>query len=389
MDSRTFCIIPWTQVRIDPNGRLFPCCKISPEFERTNINDLENFDQWWNGQALRDLRKNLHHGVAVDLCHRCWNDEAAGKSSLRQEYNKRLSKHADLKRIYHSQDFVAPGLPKSFDLNLSNICNFKCVMCTPRFSSRINAEIHQHASQFTQLGIRSLQDNIDYTWPEKAMFQKLLSEAIPNMRVLELKGGEPLLISNLKELIKKVEHKHLGVISITTNGSVPFDQDFIDELEKFQHIWISVSVDGVHHHGEYIRYGSSWSQTDQTIKQIQKLDNCTFKLNTVLHFYSTATFPGIADYALTNNLDLDILMCYHPDFLHINAMLPVHHARLLQWCQQRLTQHPGCSWLQDTVNFLLTYQFDPKAHQQCRAYTDTLDSVRQNALADIQALFHE
>jgi radical SAM protein with 4Fe4S-binding SPASM domain len=390
MDSKTFCIIPWAHIRIDPNGTLIPCCKISRTFPTQNINTLEDFDRdWWNSQPLRQLRQDLAQGVKTKYCDTCWTDEAAGKSSLRQEYNKRLGKHTPLRDIAKSTSYVNNQLPISLDLNLGNICNFRCMMCGPGLSSRIQTERKQHDSQFQTLAFLPAMPEFDFGWPDKEKFQSLFKQFMPNVKILELKGGEPLLIKDVISTIKSVEDKKNSVIAITTNGSVEFDNDFVDQLQQFQRIWLNVSVDGILEHGEYIRHGSHWPTVHNTIAKISKLPNCTFKISTVLQFYSSLTFPHIANYAIDHGLDMEIHFCHEPDFLSIHAMLPEHHAQFQQFIHGQTQQYPDVQWLETVKRFLATYQFDPVLHDQCREYTKVLDSVRHNALASVQALFRD
>ena len=106
-----------------------PCCKINSDFSNQNINTLENFDDWWNNDRMRDLRKDLGSGIKNQNCAVCWADEAAGKSSLRQEYNKRLGKHTNLKKITKSTTYINEQSPIALELDMGNICNFKCMMC--------------------------------------------------------------------------------------------------------------------------------------------------------------------------------------------------------------------------------------------------------------------
>ena len=390
MNPDTFCIAPWTNTRITTDGTLMPCCKISPTFSKQNISTIEDFDRdWWNGSSMQQLRQDLAQGTKPKSCNVCWTDQAAGKVSLRQEYNKRLSKHTDIRAIAKSVTYINDRMPIGLELDMGNICNFKCVMCGPKYSSKIQAERTQHHSKYKELPFFAFPDlKFNYDWPNQDQFQTLFKKVMPDVKLLQLKGGEPLLIKNVILTIKSVKDKKSTVIGITTNGSVEFDDDFIEQLAQFQRIWLFVSVDGIDEHGEYIRYGSHWPTVHNTITKVSKLDNCNFRLSTVLQFYSSLTFPGIAEYALDNDLDIEILFCYLPNFLSVHSMLPKHHERFLQFINEKIQQHPHVLWLKTVQGYLNSYKFDPVLHQQCQQYTATLDSIRNNALADIQNLFH-
>ena len=391
MNPKTFCIVPWAQTRIAPNGDLLPCCKIDfRQFPVTNISRINSFDEWWNGNNMKSLRQDLNSGVKSQFCQSCWKDEAAGKSSLRQEYNKQFAKHTDLKSIQDHNNGYNPSLPIVLDLNLSNICNFKCVMCTPYSSSRIGAELKQHHDKFKDLPfVRDITGSYDPDWPEKELFQNLLTDAAPNVKSLELKGGEPLLIKNLISVIKSIPNKEQSTIAITTNGSVEIDNDFLEELSKFKALWFFVSVDGIGKLGEYIRYGSHWEQVDGTIKKISQLKNCTFRLSVVLQFSSPATFPDIFEYAKSNSYDIELLMCRRPGYVTINTVLPKEMKKFQDWAKLQLEENPNIGYIKSLNGLLNEYSFDAELNSQCQQYISTINSIRKNYCQAIEDLISQ
>lgn len=388
MNSKTFCILPWAHTRITTDGTVTPCCKINSDFSNQNINTLENFDDWWNNDRMRDLRKDLGSGIKNQNCAVCWADEAAGKSSLRQEYNKRLGKHTNLKKITKSTTYINEQSPIALELDMGNICNFKCMMCDSKLSSKIRSERIQHHSKFSNLKFLPPVAKYDFDWPNQDIFQTWFKKVMPGIKILQLKGGEPLLINNALTTIKSIKEKKNTLLYITTNGSVELDDEFVDSLKEFQSCAVHVSVDGIEQHGEYVRYGSHWPTTHQTITKLSKLSNCTFRINTVFQFYSALTFAPIVEYALKNNLDVELLLCHFPKFLSINSMLPRHHAELTQFVDNKVQLHPHVTWLREAEGFLKTYKFDSILHQQCFEYTQTLNSIRHNKLDAVQELFH-
>lgn len=382
--------MPWAHTTINPDGKLLPCSEISRDFSTQHINTVKDFDQdWWNGKPMQQLRQDLAQGIKTKHCDSCWKNEAVGKSSLRQEFNKRLAKHTKLRNIAKSNTYIAEDLPIALDLNLSNICNFKCMMCGPTFSNQLQAERKQHHLKFKELTFLPIESEFNFDWPNQDQFRTLLKTVTPKIKILELRGGEPLLIENVKLAISSVEDKKNSIVNIHTNGSVEFDYDFVAQLTQFQHIWLFVSVDGIEEHGEYVRYGSQWSMVDSTISKLSKLSNCTFRICTVLQFYSALTFPRIADYVIDRNLDMDIRFCYEPNFLSIHSMLPKHHGEFLQFINKKTQQYPHIPWLKTVQGYLNSYVFDPVAHEQCKKYTALLDSIRHNEFAGIQELFHD
>jgi len=387
MDKQTFCVLPWSHMRVTPPGKIYPCCKISLDFPHENIQNIKHIDQWWNGTAIKDLRRDLTTGTKSPYCEVCWKDEEAGKTSLRLEYNKEFAKYLDLRSIRNSADYHSHNLPMALDLNLGNICNFKCVMCVPSLSSKILTERIQHTEKYEKLGFRPMKKgDMDFSWPESEIFRSILDPMLPELKSMELKGGEPLLISHVKDAIFRVPNKKECTIALTTNGSIEIDDLFIDTLKQFKKIWLFVSVDGIDDMGEYIRYGSDWSTVKNTIQKISVLENCTFRISTVLQFFSSESFPDIFEFALKNNYGIELLKCYHPKHLSINTILPSRMEKFKQWLKNAKEKNP-CEILEILQGYLDQYQFDEDLHMQCKNYINMLDSIRHNKNQRVQMLF--
>lgn len=389
MNPNTFCVIPWAHTRFNPDGLIRPCCKIDINWPgNRRISEISDFDQYWNSDEIRQLRSELRQGIKNPACQVCWHDEAAGKSSLRKEYNQQLGRHLDLRTINENKNSTARKLPIALDLNLSNICNFKCVMCIPELSSRIAQEQQQHRDQYQSLGFIKIKNNPPRSdWPEQSFFQNFMDEVGPGLRILELKGGEPMLVKNVKKTIQSVENKSECSIAITTNGSVDIDDAFLDSLKEFKNIWFFVSVDGIGEIGEYIRYGSDWKQVEKNIKKVSVLDNCTFRFSITLQFASAVSFADIFEYTKKHGYEIEVLNCYNPAYLGINAIPSEHAETFINWINDQLALYPQDKALIAVKGYFDHYHYDPILFSQCREYFNLLDNIRGNKCEPIQKLF--
>jgi hypothetical protein len=107
----------------------------------------------------------------------------------------------------------------------------------------------------------------------------------------------------------------------------------------------------------------------------------------VLQFFSPLTFPNIFDFAKKHNYDVELLYCWAPNYLSINAILPDHMEKFKIWAKKTAEENPTIKYLNILNGFLSQYTFDPKLHYQCQTYIDDLDSIRNNRLESIQKLF--
>ena len=78
---------------------------------------------------MQKVRSDLSNGKKISQCTLCWDREDKGFSSMRLEANKEYGMHDS-----------TLATPKYLDLRLSNLCNLKCRMCNPVYSSQIAKE---------------------------------------------------------------------------------------------------------------------------------------------------------------------------------------------------------------------------------------------------------
>ena len=109
-------------------------------------------------------------------------------------------------------------------------------------------------------------------------------------------------------------------ILITTNGSI-INNNLIELIHQFNSVHWTISIDGVKHIAEYIRYGSQWDIIDKNIHKILSF-NHSVALNTVISAYSVLSIASLVQYFASlketyNNQPLELLcyVCEYPAHL--------------------------------------------------------------------------
>jgi radical SAM protein with 4Fe4S-binding SPASM domain len=135
--SKSFCVLPWVHLNVQPNGDIYPCCMApyGKSIGNTTDNTLEEI---WNGEDMKTIRKEMLVGERPKLCERCFLIEDSGLLSPRNTHNHFFDK--DVNELIkdtnpetgHNDKFVL----KYWDFRWSNICNFKCRMCGAFSSSK-------------------------------------------------------------------------------------------------------------------------------------------------------------------------------------------------------------------------------------------------------------
>lgn len=260
--SDSFCIYPWINLRVSTTGDISPCC-----MSKTNISNISSttLTEAYTSNTMKKLRQAFLIGEYPSSCSACWKEESAGKSSMRQR-----AKHK-FKDIYYQLEYQIEDVNnlKLFDLNLGNACNLACKICNPLSSSAI-------AKKKLDTGVMSIIDfqNLKSVvrWAETDEFWDQLLEIAPNIKYLDLYGGEPLMSKiHFKFLQKLIDNNFASNIKIdyNSNGTI-YSEKFFDYWKHFKEIKISFSIDDIENRFEEQRVGANWLQVCDNIKKFNQ-----------------------------------------------------------------------------------------------------------------------
>jgi sulfatase maturation enzyme AslB (radical SAM superfamily) len=306
-----------------------PCCASTL---KSDI-EFESYESWWNGSLLTQLRQELFSGKQPVSCSRCWEDEAVGRPSLRQNYNSMLSKFVNFDKLKQSSknNFIVDQLPSTWELHIGNICNLKCVMCNPGLSHQIANEQKTHADTIKSMfpivfesKNRSLTKQSLLNWSETDLAETFLKKINVDLKWLKLQGGEPLAVKNILNLISNLSSQ--TILALTTNGTV-LTESMLEEFNNIKKLEISISLESVGSENDIIRYGSKWEVIHHNIQQLKKLSNVELQINHVLQVTSVFYLPDVIKFCEDNELHLNIINLTYPDYLsllyaRLNILLP-------------------------------------------------------------------
>lgn len=224
---KNFCAAPWASLSIDPDGHAKLCC-ISKD--RMPIVD---FDQVAHEQKFIEIRKSFIEDQQHSNCVDCWQRE-----KIESEWTSRRS-------IYQYDYFHDLNDPERFqlehlDLRWSNTCNLNCVYCGPTFSSKW-VELKGQKQRFR-------------------VFPTVTDDHLSRLKILQMAGGEPLLIKENFDLLSRLIKLNPEVnIEVTTNLT-QINNPIYAQLKKFSNVTFVVSFESTKQKFEYIRNGANWSK---------------------------------------------------------------------------------------------------------------------------------
>lgn len=308
VNGEIFCVAPWMALDVRQDGEVKPCCV--SEYTYGDINKKSLWDIW-NDEPIRKLRENMLNDIPTKSCQVCYNNQAAGKSSLRQDFNGDLFRYYK-KFVYETNDDFSVSEPGFvwWDLKLSNKCNFKCRMCSWTSSSSFELE---------QFG------KISGKWNAAEKTYEEVEPYLGMVNHLYFSGGESLIIDEHWKILDKV-------IELGRNNKVTlaYNSNFSNLVYKGRHIFdmwdqfnrdlqVHISVDGVGARGELIRKGFKWDRFVSHAEQFR--DRFKNKERThQLHFDCTVQALNIFDVVTLHQYLYNSGLMKNIDFFFLNFM---------------------------------------------------------------------
>lgn len=250
-----FCYSPWTNVDINPQGRVSPCCKFQgPSPKYTTLQD------YINSNFLAEIKQKFEADTWPSGCERCRIEEANSIKSKRQLDQDRWPieyEHHDI----DSNQFITASIA------FGNTCNLKCITCNPYSSSRWQSE-HQ------EIYHKNIQPVKFY---KKDFVQEFVQQA-PEIVHLDITGGEPFLsgVAEQKDLLHHYVQSGQAAdmtIHYTTNATVMPDSEWWQLWQHFKEVEIQLSIDGIGNRFEYIRYPGNWAQIESNVAEYVSKQN--------------------------------------------------------------------------------------------------------------------
>jgi MoaA/NifB/PqqE/SkfB family radical SAM enzyme len=309
--NNAFCYAPFINLHINSLGDVNPCC-INGYASFGNINN-NSVDEILNGDKIKKFKSNMLSGIVHTGCVNCINTEKNGIHSYRQYFDDIVRDESILVNLQGKNDIYY------VDLRITNKCNLRCRMCVPKSSILLARDMKELGYNVSPEVLRNA--------PAKD-FDSLISELGPkldNLKIVYLAGGEPSIMDEQYMFIDYLIEKDLAKnikLYCTSNINLRTlkygDRDYIKLLKNFKQVFFTVSIDGIHERGEYIRKNLNyniWKENFMCLMNEQAKSDGKFKVNT----YST-----IAMYNLLHVFDMiDELLDLNgdnPDSISLNPL---------------------------------------------------------------------
>lgn len=262
LQSKQFCMAPWTHMHFMPNKDVNPCC-LSPIHETIGNMETQTIKQVWNSAEMRQLRLDMLAGKdCKNFCERCYEKEQDGFTSLRTHMNDSYAKnHWDTVESTTEDGTVDELNLVHWDFRFSNICNQSCRTCGIEFST----QWHGDYIKLWSINKENAPPKVKKIWNTVEAFEEDFETLFDKVEYIHFAGGEPLITDEhyrvLERLIK--EGRTDVRIRYSTNfSSLKYKQyDIIELWKHFDHIELMASIDDCGDRYNYIRKGGKWEET--------------------------------------------------------------------------------------------------------------------------------
>jgi MoaA/NifB/PqqE/SkfB family radical SAM enzyme len=405
-----FCVHPWIHLRLQAEGTGRICCRYRTDLSKDGAPlslHKQSFDEIWNSDEIRDVRRDMVEGREVAGCAECYDEDKNHVISMRARDNAAWQNGwlndagetlDDLKSQAIAGGFRLASLPAHIEVDTGSLCNLKCRMCHDGVSSRIATDLVHRSWATDQYAATPYHDGGIVARPagvrrwslDKAL-EAAMVQAPGQVQRLYFVGGEPLLVKEIGELLQRLIDAGVAsemVLAVVSNGTIT--NSWLDVTRHFKRLDLVTSIDGFAEHYDYIRYPARWEKVVASLRAFRQLPNASLGAAVTLQVYNALTITTLFRYFDSIDLAFHAWPVHVPRYLSVDAMPPP----VRKLAAERLSAYADGDCHdrhRDLVRGLAEYvrpkseAFDPGLLRDFMLFTNDLDLSRGQNIADVDS----
>lgn len=365
--DKHFCILPWIHTHAFPDGRTYPCC-LSDYWHPVGDLRKNTLEEIWNQDSYKTIRKNMLEDQPCKECSKCYEQEANGFFSMRNEANRNLGHYiSEVDKTL--EDGTNPDFKiRYWDIRFSNLCNFRCRTCGPIFSSNwYNDHVKLYGVKPDVL--KRPMERIEYSAGNEDSMIDQMEPHIPYLEQVYFAGGEPLIMKEhyyLLERLLELDHTNVRLIYNTNFSEMRYkDKHVYDYWKKFETVNVGASLDASGARAELMRKGTDWQQTiDNRRQMMQETPHVDFYISATV---SAMNVLHVLDFhrewvelGLIEPKDFNINICQSPEWYRVDifpewfkqdVIIPAYR-RHIEWLDPLDKLRRATVGFESVINFL-------------------------------------
>lgn len=293
-----------------------------------------------------------------------------------------------------------------------NLCNFKCVYCSPRYSTQIAHEDKNSQKLYKIISERG-PSKLEFIKTALSQQVNIFTELIKQQGIhhdisinINILGGEPLInpvvFDFLDWLSEQPYASHTG-ISFLTNGST-YNDKIYDYSRKFKSVGLGFSIDGTEDIFEYIRCNGKWAEVKNNIDRYYQLQDDRFKIafQYALTWMNISGFSEWYNWIVSSypNLDEDTAIhmnkVVYPEYQSVDVIPPKGKQIIIDKIEKQIINTTEPKFLSIFEKFkiqVLTGSDKSQKFNEALRYFDELDNIRdtnhQKVLKEVMDIIKE
>jgi hypothetical protein len=314
------------------------------------------FEQAINSKTHREHRLMLSRNEKPVKCTSCYDsEEATGKpTSKRQRVIRMTAPHiseyatVDTAASLTAADGSIKQNIVNLDLRFGNLCNQKCIMCGPEYSSAwysdwLDIKPHNkfYPSDFKSYEILKDDHGRAYSnfsnWWESDIWWTKFDEIAHQIRYIYFTGGEPFLVPAMQEILDRLIAK------------------VIDRLKKFKRIILCVSIDDTEDRYELIRFPGNYKKFLNNIELLKSKQIEIQFLTTCIGIATPYTVLRVDKLAKELGINRKYRFLEGPLWLDIRQYPKNAKLEIIEKYQEAMKEPGDHTWTNAVVNLLTKY----------------------------------
>jgi hypothetical protein len=326
-------------------------------------------------------------GEKSSYCTACYKEEEIGHGSPRQIFNTKYANNFKYVKETKEDGTFERFNVVYWDFRLNNVCNFKCRMCGPGYSSSWEQEMRKHF-------------NIEGEYPkiDVDMVRQDIEPLYDIVEEIYFAGGEPLISDHhyevLNKLIEKFRNRKVRIAYNTNFSTLKYkDHDVLKLWERFPNLHLAISFDGTERRGELIRKGFDWQKFLDNFKKFRsRFPNKNVSINFVIQamncFHSMDAQKELYLRGIINSWDdFNLCLLHTPEYLSVTVLDSESRKLLGEKIQYHIKNYlvpaKAHNSIKQYMSILKLLSTEKKEHllPVFKSYISTLDIIRnENSL---------
>jgi organic radical activating enzyme len=356
----SFCPEAWSQLEIDAQGDYKVCCLANYDRDFGMARDADNkvlnvmthsIEEAMNSETHKNHRKELSQNKKPLRCLNCYDSEYAKQSGPNKELKMPASKRQRVIQItaVDNNEYITVETAKdvtledgtllnpkviNLDLRFGNLCNQKCLMCSPQHSNQWYEDwvaitgsnifvqkkkefiIHQDDKGRYRMGGFE-------PWWESDRWWEMFDKIAPQLRYIYFTGGEPLLVPQMQECLDKLIERgfsHNIQLRYDTNLSV-INKKVIDKWRHFKDVFLCVSIDEIGERYNLVRNMGNFETFENNLIKIRENNIRISYLSTCIGMSTIYSVQRVHEFCKKYNIKEQLYRFLDgPDWLNVRHL---------------------------------------------------------------------